>query len=228
MSSAAFRVRPRAAPSPSRDSPMRLQACSQMWFDPILRASRCRLPASSCVTARGSKSFEDTGDGVTAEIVDLESGGRERIEADYLVGCDGAMSAIRGAARHRARRAGRARPSAASVLPRARSAQARRQGGGHVLSRHRPRRAVGQYPRHRSGQRHVAADGARHRRQADAGEHRPGRADPPRGRAAARGRVARRQHLDPAQRGRRALSTRAGCFSQATRCINCRRPAPSA
>ena len=40
--------------------------------------------------------FADTGTGVTAEIVDLESGQRERIEADYLVGCDGAMSAIRG------------------------------------------------------------------------------------------------------------------------------------
>ena len=33
---------------------------------------------------------------MTAEIVDLESGQRERIEADYLVGCDGATSAIRG------------------------------------------------------------------------------------------------------------------------------------
>ena len=49
------------------------------------------------------ESFEDTGERRHAEIVDLESGGREHIEADYLVGCDGATSAIRGAARHRAR-----------------------------------------------------------------------------------------------------------------------------
>src|SRR6185312_12586991 len=42
------------------------------------------------------ESFEDTGSGVVAEIADLESGKRERVEADYLVGCDGATSAIRG------------------------------------------------------------------------------------------------------------------------------------
>ena len=76
-------------------SPMRLQTCSQMWFDPILRDFALSSPASTCVIARRLESFQDTGDGVTAEIVDLESGKRERIEADYLVGCDGATSAIR-------------------------------------------------------------------------------------------------------------------------------------
>ena len=84
-----------ASPSLSPWSPMRLQTCSQMWFDPILRDFALSSPASTCVIARGLRSFQDTGDGVTAEIVDLESGKRERIEADYLVGCDGATSAIR-------------------------------------------------------------------------------------------------------------------------------------
>ena len=148
-----------------------------------------------------------------------------RIEADYLVGCDGATSAIRGQLGIGLDRAGRARPSGASVLPRAGFPQARRQGGGHVLPRHRPRRAVGQHPRRRSGQRHVAADGDRQRRQADAGEHRQGRADPPRRRPAVRRRVARLQHLDAAQPRRGALFARAACSSPATPCTSSRRPA---
>jgi 2-polyprenyl-6-methoxyphenol hydroxylase-like FAD-dependent oxidoreductase len=75
---------------------MRLQTCSQMWFDPILRDFALSSP---CVTLRHRtrlESFSDNGSGVSAEIVDLESGRRELIKADYLVGCDGAMSAIRG------------------------------------------------------------------------------------------------------------------------------------
>jgi 2-polyprenyl-6-methoxyphenol hydroxylase-like FAD-dependent oxidoreductase len=81
---------------PESWSPMRLQTCSQMWFDPILRDFALSSP---CVTLRHRtrlECFADNGTGVSAEIVDLESGRRERIEADYLVGCDGAMSAIRG------------------------------------------------------------------------------------------------------------------------------------
>jgi 2-polyprenyl-6-methoxyphenol hydroxylase-like FAD-dependent oxidoreductase len=85
-----------ASAKPESWSPMRLQTCSQMWFDPILRDFALSSP---CVTLRHRtrlESFSDNGTGVTAEIVDLETGKRERIEADYLVGCDGAMSAIRG------------------------------------------------------------------------------------------------------------------------------------
>ncbi len=77
-------------------SPMRLQTCSQMWFDPILRDFALSSPCVQLRYRTRLESFEDTGTGVTAEIVDLESGRRERIEADYLVGCDGATSAIRG------------------------------------------------------------------------------------------------------------------------------------
>jgi 2-polyprenyl-6-methoxyphenol hydroxylase-like FAD-dependent oxidoreductase len=73
---------------------MRLQACSQIWFDPILRAfaqsvgarlrHRCRLEA-----------FEASPDGVVADLVDLATGARERVAADYLVACDGANSTVR-------------------------------------------------------------------------------------------------------------------------------------
>ncbi len=84
-----------AGVNPEPWSPMRLQTCSQMWFDPILRDFALSSP---CVTLRYRtrlESFEDTGTGIIAEVVDLESGKRDRIAADYLVGCDGATSAIR-------------------------------------------------------------------------------------------------------------------------------------
>jgi 2-polyprenyl-6-methoxyphenol hydroxylase-like FAD-dependent oxidoreductase len=91
-------------PRPSRSkqlpeaySPMRLQACSQMWFDPMLRAL---AQSSASVRLRYRtrlETFEDTGDGVLCDVLDLATGARERIKADYLVGCDGAASAIRGA-----------------------------------------------------------------------------------------------------------------------------------
>jgi 2-polyprenyl-6-methoxyphenol hydroxylase-like FAD-dependent oxidoreductase len=85
----------RARQTPERYSPMRLQACSQMWFDPMLRGLAQSAP---CVRLRYRvrlESFEDTGDGVTAELIDGDSGARERVTADYLVGCDGATSQIR-------------------------------------------------------------------------------------------------------------------------------------
>ena len=85
----------RARQAAGPESPMRLQVCSQLWFDPILRAfaqrhagvrlrHRCRL-----------ERFTSAADGVTAEIVDLATGARECVAADYLVGCDGATSGVR-------------------------------------------------------------------------------------------------------------------------------------
>ena len=85
----------RAHQAPEPASPMRLQACSQIWFDPILRdfaqgcpgvrlRHRCRLEA-----------FAASPEGVTADLVDLASGARERVAAEYLVACDGANSMVR-------------------------------------------------------------------------------------------------------------------------------------
>nr|WP_298271410.1 FAD-dependent monooxygenase [uncultured Bradyrhizobium sp.] len=81
--------------SPESWSPMRLQTCSQMWFDPILKNFALTHRGVEIRHRTRMESFKDTGAGVVAEIVDLDSGKRERIEADYLVGCDGATSAIR-------------------------------------------------------------------------------------------------------------------------------------
>ena len=86
-----------AGADPEPRSPMRLQACSQMWFDPILREFALSSPWVQFRHRTRLEAFEDNGTGVIADIVDLETGGRERIAADYLVGCDGATSMIRGA-----------------------------------------------------------------------------------------------------------------------------------
>jgi 2-polyprenyl-6-methoxyphenol hydroxylase-like FAD-dependent oxidoreductase len=85
----------RNSQQPSPESPHRMQACSQIWFDPILQAfagsfatvrlrHRCRLDA-----------FQQSEASVLAQVADLASGKSEEIEADYLVGCDGAASLVR-------------------------------------------------------------------------------------------------------------------------------------
>jgi 2-polyprenyl-6-methoxyphenol hydroxylase-like FAD-dependent oxidoreductase len=81
--------------TPESDSPMRLQACSQMWFDPILRDFARSSPTVQLRYRTRLESFEDTGTGVACWLVDLDTGAREQVIADYLVGCDGATSAIR-------------------------------------------------------------------------------------------------------------------------------------
>lgn len=78
----------------SQYSPETTQTCSQHWFDPILQRfarsfasvrlrHRCRL-----------ESFSPQSSHVTATLCDA-SGARETVEADYLVGCDGANSSVR-------------------------------------------------------------------------------------------------------------------------------------
>jgi 2-polyprenyl-6-methoxyphenol hydroxylase-like FAD-dependent oxidoreductase len=86
---------PRAQQKPDGHSPMRLQICSQMWFDPILRALAQSAPSVRLRHRTKLEAFADTGAGVEADIVDLATGARERIVTDYLVGCDGATSMIR-------------------------------------------------------------------------------------------------------------------------------------
>jgi 2-polyprenyl-6-methoxyphenol hydroxylase-like FAD-dependent oxidoreductase len=86
---------PRMSEKPEPHSPMRLQVCSQMWFDPILQGFARSFPHVCLRYRTRLESFEVSATGVAAEVVDLESGQRERIDADYLVGCDGANSMVR-------------------------------------------------------------------------------------------------------------------------------------
>ena len=81
--------------APEAHSPMRLEVCSQMWFDPILQGFARSFPHVCLRYRTRLESFERSESGVTAEIIDVESGQRERIDADYLVGCDGANSMVR-------------------------------------------------------------------------------------------------------------------------------------
>src|SRR5262249_50713055 len=86
---------PRASQSPEPDSPMRLGGCSQMWFDPILQNFARTFPHVSLCYQTRLESFAASESGVAAEIIDLQTSQRRRIEADYLVGCDGANSLVR-------------------------------------------------------------------------------------------------------------------------------------
>ena len=92
--SAACRAR-RQSEALELHSPMRLQVCSQMWFDPILQGFARTFPHVRLRYRTRLESFEASASGVTAEVVDVDNGQRERIEADYLVGCDGANSLLR-------------------------------------------------------------------------------------------------------------------------------------
>jgi 2-polyprenyl-6-methoxyphenol hydroxylase-like FAD-dependent oxidoreductase len=81
--------------TPAPWSPMHLEVCSQIWFDPILQRFarsfshvrlryRCRL-----------ETFAERDDCVTAELVDVTTGARETVAAQYLAAADGANSQVR-------------------------------------------------------------------------------------------------------------------------------------
>src|SRR5262245_52141087 len=76
-------------------SPERGMPCPQTWFDPILQNHARSFP---CVTIRHRVQLTDfvqDGDGVTATLLDRETGGSETVRARYLVGCDGFDSTVR-------------------------------------------------------------------------------------------------------------------------------------
>jgi FAD binding domain len=86
---------PRMREQPEPHSPMRLQVCSQMWFDPILQRFARRFPHVRLHYRTRLESFAASDNGVSAKVVEIESSQRRHIEADYLVGCDGANSMVR-------------------------------------------------------------------------------------------------------------------------------------
>jgi 2-polyprenyl-6-methoxyphenol hydroxylase-like FAD-dependent oxidoreductase len=79
----------------SEHSPETTQTCSQHWFDPILQ--RFARSFDSVALRYGCRldSFAETPAGVVATVTDAASGAPEQIEAQYLVGCDGAGSTVR-------------------------------------------------------------------------------------------------------------------------------------
>ena len=76
---------------------MRFQVCSQIWFDPILQRAARRLPSVTLSYRHRLEAFTQSEAGVVAEVTDLDAGQRIEIAADYMVGCDGTTSMVRGA-----------------------------------------------------------------------------------------------------------------------------------
>lgn len=81
--------------TPEPASPYRLQACSQIWFDPMLTKRARSFPSVRLNYRHRLESFSQDGERVTADIANLADGTRHSITADYLVGCDGAASLVR-------------------------------------------------------------------------------------------------------------------------------------
>ena len=80
---------------PFPTSPEQFAHCPQFVFDPIVARATQRYPHVTLRYNCKLASFEDTGTGVVAELVDQKTGTRERVRADYLVGCDGIGSTVR-------------------------------------------------------------------------------------------------------------------------------------
>jgi 2-polyprenyl-6-methoxyphenol hydroxylase-like FAD-dependent oxidoreductase len=85
----------RNSQQPVPESPHRMQACSQIWFDPILKDFAASFPGVRLRYRCRLDAFTQSATGVTAQLSDLAGGQTEQIEADYLVGCDGAGSLVR-------------------------------------------------------------------------------------------------------------------------------------
>ena len=101
--------------TPEPASPYRLQACSQIWFDPLLLKLRALVPerrGSSICT--GSNPSRKTATASAPRSRTSTSGERHTLRADYLVGCDGAASLVRRSLGIALTGTGHARPSAST------------------------------------------------------------------------------------------------------------------
>ena len=76
-------------------SPERFAHCPQFVFDPILADAVRAFPSVNLRYHCRLTVFADTGDGVTATLVDEATGTQETVRAHYLIGCDGFGSTVR-------------------------------------------------------------------------------------------------------------------------------------
>jgi 2-polyprenyl-6-methoxyphenol hydroxylase-like FAD-dependent oxidoreductase len=76
-------------------SPQKRERCPQDFFDPVLARFVRTFPHVTLRYHCELLDFEETESGVTARVLDRPSGQEERIEAAYLVGCDGGASTVR-------------------------------------------------------------------------------------------------------------------------------------
>lgn len=78
-------------------TPHKRQRCPQMWLDPILQQHAKEQPAIDLRFEHGLVDFKDDENGVVAEVRNGKAGEMLRVEANYLIGCDGALSMVRNA-----------------------------------------------------------------------------------------------------------------------------------
>ena len=135
---------PRMSETPEPYSPMRLQVCSQMWFDPILQTLRPHVSACESALRKSARMrSRNPTDGVTRG----HRRSRKRPARAHRDRISGRMRRREqhGApfARHRARRRD-ARPSGAFLFPRAEFAGDLRPRASHVLHHRRSSRRSGQ------------------------------------------------------------------------------------
>jgi 2-polyprenyl-6-methoxyphenol hydroxylase-like FAD-dependent oxidoreductase len=83
----------RASKTPEQ-SPQKRERCPQDMFDPILSAWARSFPSVDVRYRHQLNGFEQHAGGVTAHVTDLSTERPLAIEAQYLVGCDGAGSRI--------------------------------------------------------------------------------------------------------------------------------------
>jgi 2-polyprenyl-6-methoxyphenol hydroxylase-like FAD-dependent oxidoreductase len=67
----------------------------KFFFDPVLRAKAAALPGVTLRFQTRLENFQQTADSIAADLIDLRTGQREQVTAEYLVGCDGPSSLVR-------------------------------------------------------------------------------------------------------------------------------------
>jgi 2-polyprenyl-6-methoxyphenol hydroxylase-like FAD-dependent oxidoreductase len=80
---------------PPPQSPQKKERCPQDMFDPILTRFAQRYPHVTMRYRTELLSLQEHASGVTATLLDLETGKQETVEAAYLIGCDGGGSTVR-------------------------------------------------------------------------------------------------------------------------------------
>lgn len=80
---------------PPPESPQKRERCPQDMFDPILRDFARSQPKVDLRYHHQLTSFEEDSSGVTARVLRSDTGGEIEIRCKYLVGADGAHSAVR-------------------------------------------------------------------------------------------------------------------------------------
>ncbi len=76
-------------------SPETRERCPQIWFDPILKEGTARFPCVQVKLHHVLESFEDTGDGVIAQVKNLDNDEILTVKCQYMVACDGSASMVR-------------------------------------------------------------------------------------------------------------------------------------